>query len=791
MWNQKKLENTPDSWYIRNGIEDKGAMTGEWLTWILDPSTEFEVEPPPIRNSIEDQYEIAKVKLATESRQPLDLNKIYFWQGSSGLIKGAAGDNITPAGVWQNILFQEVGSTQTNLSYAKSQKLLAESIVDSFILCWRVKYKFLYQRPSMRIASLNAALADPPFPSYVSEYSTISETANVVLTHIYPQKSMIWNFNSEDAGNSRLIAGIHFEIDKLEGEALGKAVGEEILNKEFPDQRLPLPSKKIQFSEQNQILTLIKLNMIKIKLNILNELFSKTIIDSFYKIKSNLSGSFKDVIDTTSIPKLEDAMGVTWYDYNHDGLLDLLILGFSDGNKLYRNTQYGTFIDVTKESKIDTKPAVAGIFGDYNNDGCPDLYLTISGWTGGVDTPGEADILEKNNCDGTFTNISDKAGIRDSYHGFGAAWADYNNDGLLDLYVANYGIHEGRVRKYEPNIMYRNNGDDTFTDVTLQSGLTGESKCFDDFFNFSSDAQRKKQSYQPVWFDFNNDNKIDLYLANDRGENVLYKNNGDSTFTDVTKNSGLCLRGTGMGVAVGDYNNDGFEDLYVTNIGVNYLWHNNGNETFSEVSEKARTDQYAVGWGTNFLDYDNDGFLDLFVTNGTVPETPNKFSFEDKLYHNLGDGTFEEVSQKEGIYSEKTKLASAIGDYNNDGFVDIFEVMSKKYSEGASSSNHSSHLFKNMANHNNWLTIELVGTKSNRGGVGAKIRLTTDKSVQVREVINGSSFISQNSPWQTFGLGKSNIVKSIEVIWPSGITKTLSNIKVNQKITIYEERIYK
>ncbi len=475
---------------------------------------------------------------------------------------------------------------------------------------------------------------------------------------------------------------------------------------------------------------------------------------------------------------LTNHSGIAWGDYDGDGHLDVLV---SRGVvTLYKNNGDGTFTDVTEKAGLKDIIGTGAFFGDYDNDGCPDIYFSGS------------NRLVHNNCNGTFTDVTQKAGIKSSNSGRGASWVDYDGDGFLDLYVTNYGSSEVTADKYiyfsEPNVLYHNNHDGTFTDVTKKAGVEGVNNCNMDGPEKGHIDSRNgpyKESFQPVWFDYNNDGWPDLFIATDAGISPLYKNNGDGTFTNVTKEAGLCRLGSGMGVTVGDYNNDGNMDIYVTNILANYLWQNQGNGTFREVAAEAKVSDFdSLGWGTSFLDYDNDGNLDLYVVNGIAKDATYK-TYEggkiDRLYKNNGKGSFLEVAGMEGILGNYNKEPVAIADYNEDGFLDIF-VVSGRYEE-----NHHYSLYTNQGNSNSWLTIKLIGTKSNRDAIGARIILKANGKTQTREIINGSSFLSQNSPWQTFGLGKSKKIDSIEVRWPSGKKQVLENINVKQTLTITEK----
>ncbi len=502
--------------------------------------------------------------------------------------------------------------------------------------------------------------------------------------------------------------------------------------------------------------------------------------------------AFLDVYKTSGIHVETPVAGAAWADYDNDGYLDLLLVGPRQ-TYLYKNKGDGTFIDVTSKAFGGDLPGgfVSGFFGDYDNDGCSDLFLVGYG-------PYVDNRLYHNNCNGTFTDVTKSSGIKKvSSNGFGAAWADYDNDGYLDLYVANYGglgpNDSKQVYSYEPNQLYHNNGNGTFTEVAQKAGVSGLTNCRVYNKTITENAPPKswlyKESLQPIWFDFNNDGKIDLFIATDAGISPLYKNNGDGTFTEVTKDTGLCKEGTGMGVAVGDWNNSGNRDIYVTNVGVNYLWHNKGDGTFLEFGAEAKVaDQRTIGWGANFFDFNNDGNLDLYTTNGTVLVRDENGDpgvgkiMLDKLYKNNGKGTFVDVAADNGIAGDYSKGAAAFGDFNNDGFVDF--VVLPNYA----SQDRRIKLYKNQSSGHDWLTIKLIGTKSNRDAVGARITLKSSGKIQTREVISGSSFLSQNSLWQTFGLGKSSKADEVEIKWPSGRITKLQSVKSNQILTITEPK---
>jgi len=504
--------------------------------------------------------------------------------------------------------------------------------------------------------------------------------------------------------------------------------------------------------------------------------------------------------------------GASWGDYDSDGYLDLLT-----AKGLYRNKGDGTFLKVNTAPEFFHAP---GVFGDYNNDGCLDVYIVRShgqSYEQSLDVKGLPDLLYHNNCDGTFTDISEQAGINDSYHGVSASWGDYNNDGYIDIYVLNLGIplestsdnltiqykSEPNIlyRNFEPNILYRNNGDGSFSNVTDETGADGVLDCDEykadyDEYKYKTDPNgirpSMKTPFQPVWFDYNNDNKVDLFLVSDIYVSPLYRNNGDGTFTQVTREAGLCFyeRSSNMGAAIGDYDGNGFLDIYVPNVGDNFLWYNNGDGTFTDVAKETGANDLGYGWGTEPLDFDNDGDLDIVVVNGNnrlrakyVHLTEPKRNDLDELFRNNGDGTFSPVGKSEGlIHGNKVTYSVAVADYNNDGFPDIFIPV-----PGERHLTATSLLYKNQGNTNHWITIQLIGTQSNRDGIGARITVRSGGKTQIREVIAGSSYIAQSSPWPTFGLGKSERVDTLTIRWPSGIIQTLEDVPIDQKIIVKEK----
>jgi hypothetical protein len=660
---------------------------------------------------------------------------------------------------------------------------LAQGIADSFIKSWQIKYEHWTQRPSMRIPDLDLLMNDPPFPAYVSEYAAVSATAATILSSMYPDKKQTWTDVLTDTKNTRLMAGLQFDADNKMGEYVGTQIGLLIAKKKLEGTSVETDLGR----EPDSLMGFAQLALYKSQTKI--KTAKAKIVESYKKFI--LKPTFANVLEGSGITANQNSTGASFADYDNDGDLDLFIGGGRQtGVRLYRNEE-NRFIDVTTQSGLSSPGGYTftGVFADYDNDGCSDLFLSNDPDSR---TRTLNSVLYHNNCNGTFADVTQAAGINNTYHGRGAAWADYDNDGDLDLYQANQGNYNGpREYSYEPNILYHNNGDGTFSDVTAESGATGliGSECapkLDLKYRITVIGLGVKASLQPIWLDFNQDNLIDLFIATDSGVSPLYKNEGGGRFSNVTSEAGMCKTGTGMGVTAGDYDNDGDLDIYITNVGINYLWSNNGNGTFTDKSiETGVADTTSLGWGTGFIDYDNDGFLDLYVVNGRVQEgtndTPEIGHVRiDKLYHNLGNGSFSSVAEAEGILGDDPKEGAAIGDYDNNGFEDIFVI------SGYAEFTGRYRLYENRGNRNHWLTLQLVGTQSNRDAVGAFISVRAGGLRQVRQVISGASYISQNSLWPTFGLGGESTADEIIIQWPSGITQTLTNVKTNQKLIIEE-----
>lgn len=500
--------------------------------------------------------------------------------------------------------------------------------------------------------------------------------------------------------------------------------------------------------------------------------------------------------------------GAGFADIDNDGDLDLYIVNVPGAlkdisfkkkkdlptNVLYRNNGNGTFTDITESANVgDTGYGMGCVFADYNGDGNLDLYVTNYG----------ENVLYRNNGDSTFTDVTQSAGVGCSLWSTGAAFADYDGDNDLDLYVCNYVVYDleklekmkaeskqsGKpvpsalnpyVFESQDNIFYRNNGDDTFTDVTAEAEV----------------AATGGRSLQAIFSDFDNDNDMDLYVANDTSENHVFRNEGNGNFTDVSAESWAAdFRGS-MGLTAGDVDADGDIDLFISHWvdEENALYRNLLNEDNnrkrirfvdeSYVSMLAEMSIKQIGWGTSLFDYDNDGDLDIFVANGSTFQELDHPELlipqHDQLFQNDGDGIFSDVSKNSGVSVLPVRVSrgATFGDYDNDGDIDIFIV--NNYAQPTLLQNKTD----TLNDKNNWLHVKLIGTNKNRFAVGAKIQLTTTDATQVQEIYAGESYMSSNSFIAEFGLGKSGHIKMLKVSWPNGKTQSLQDISANQLIQI-------
>ncbi|MCI0541902.1 MAG: FG-GAP-like repeat-containing protein [Verrucomicrobiales bacterium] len=445
--------------------------------------------------------------------------------------------------------------------------------------------------------------------------------------------------------------------------------------------------------------------------------------------------------------------GSSWADYDNDGFLDLLVSNFGGGgNFLYRNNHNETFSRINA-SPIGTDPehTIRCAWGDYDNDGFVDL-ATLNG----AASYSEANVLYHNNGDGTFSRmIADAVGELASAKGncHGGAWGDFNNDGFLDLMVVDWN------RK---TVLYRNHPDGRFAKVVG-----------DPLVNVGS------QSVGCAWADFDNDGWSDAFVSGFGGANFLLRNDGHGAFLRITGRVPASDTASSDGCAWGDYNNDGFLDLFVTNpnSGGNRLYRNKGDGTFEKITAGAVVADRMSSTGCAWGDYDNDGWLDLFVVNGFSGPQNNL------LYRNNGDGTFTKITAGSPVNDSGNSFGVGWGDYDNDGFLDLFVA------NGILGPAQSNFLYRNSANTNGWLKVECVGTVSNRAGIGAKVRVKSVIGGQARwqlRAIDGGDGTSGGSLEAHFGLGDATIVDTLRIEWPSGIEQELRDVAANQFLTVTE-----
>ncbi len=498
--------------------------------------------------------------------------------------------------------------------------------------------------------------------------------------------------------------------------------------------------------------------------------------------------------------------GVAFFDYDNDGLLDIYIISsytVADAlaNRprphavLYHNRGDGTFEDVAEKAGVADPGWAQGVsVADYDNDGFDDLYVTCFG----------PNKLYHNRGNGTFEDVTEKAGVGDPRYSMGSAWGDYDRDGYLDLFVANYvdfklddlpEFGKGKLCQYRGvpvqcgprgmpgagDALFHNNGDGTFTDVSKKA------KVDDPSGNYGLSA---------TWTDFDDDGWPDLIVANDATPNYAYRNNHDGTFTEEGMLLGMALDENGkehanMGISLGDYDRDGRLDLIFTNFSDEYnmIFHKNADGTFTDVSRQTKTADVCmpfVGWGVKFFDFDNDGWLDLFIANGHVyPQVegayPGGMYRQRKLFFkNMRDGTFAEIAAQVGkaLMEPRAGRGAAFGDYDEDGDIDIIVNQLDGppmllRNEGGSQAGH-------------WISLKLVGTKSNRNAVGAKAKLKVGDMTMVDEVRSSDSYLS-HSDWRLhFGLGAATTVDEIAIQWPSGASETFKNIPANRVVKIVE-----
>lgn len=438
------------------------------------------------------------------------------------------------------------------------------------------------------------------------------------------------------------------------------------------------------------------------------------------------------------------ASGVSWVDFNRDGRLDLMILAKGSGGMILTNDGRGRFGKLGAGAGFPGSGLGSGSWADINNDGVLDVFL------------GGANLIYL----GTGTNFVKGAATFSGANTYCAAWGDYDNDGFVDLFAGNY--YTGGQ-----SALFHNKGDGTFTRITT---------------NILAKDTGSTQGIS--WADYDNDGKLDLFVAVTSGQKCfLYHNLGGGNFEKITNSPVVAQAGNYACGAWGDYDNDGFPDLFVCGYNQQHrLFHNEGNGTFKSVTNAGSIatdigDDQACGWA----DYDNDGFLDLFVCGGGPTH-----GMKDFLYHNNGDGTFTKITRGSLVNDNGEGGGAAWGDYNRDGFPDLFVSNWQNMSTG----DKENYLYLNNGNSNAWLTIRCAGRVSNTTGIGAKVRVKAriggKETWQLREISGGGAYISQHSPEAMFGLGDATNIAIVRVEWPSGMVQELTNVAPRQLLTAKE-----
>ena len=507
--------------------------------------------------------------------------------------------------------------------------------------------------------------------------------------------------------------------------------------------------------------------------------------------------SFRDTCGNAAKDYLVETLGsgVALFDYNNDGLVDVLLVNGSSleilsnpnlpraSSRLFRNNGDGTFTDVTKESGLINLGWGVGVtVGDFDNDGYRDVFITNFG----------TNALFHNNGNGTFTDVTRDAGLEGGNWSTGCAWGDYDRDGRLDLYVARYVDFEiGRMPRpgtntycnYRgvpvacgprglpglPDLFYHNEGNGKFREVSRDTGVTDTIRGY---------------GLGVVWLDFDNDGWPDIFVANDSMPNYLWHNKGNGTFEEVAFEAGCALSADGraqsnMGIAVGDYDNDGWLDLFVTHFSEDYntLYHNNHGK-FEDVTYQAGMGTFGyrnLAWGAGFADFDNDGWKELFVANGHIYpqaiQAGNRYFQENQLFRNLRDGRFDLIQREESGFSDaRSGRGAAFGDLGGDGRIEIVvnNIDSQPF------------LYKSARNSaGRWVRFKLIGVKCNRDAIGARISVSAGGLTQMDEVRSADSFASCSDVRLHFGLADATVVDKVQIRWPDGSVDQHTGLAAN------------
>lgn len=487
-------------------------------------------------------------------------------------------------------------------------------------------------------------------------------------------------------------------------------------------------------------------------------------------------GRFKDVAHRVGLARTNEAGGAVMDDFDNDGLLDLVISSWDNGQAMayYRNKGDGTFEERTQAAGLDKQYGGLNLVQtDYNNDGYLDLFVMRGGW---MPKPMRPSLL-RNNGNGTFTDVTREAGLIEPTNTICAHWADFDNDGFVDLYIGN---------EAGPNRLYRNRGNGTFEEIAAKAGVQG----------------KDKNAKGVAWIDYDNDGYPDLFVNYANSTPQLFHNNRNGTFTDVTAEMGITGPNFGFSCWAFDYNNDGYLDIFATcynrtvyhvvsgmlgqrpppGMDVTRLYRNIGGKKFQDVSAETGVDNVFVAMGTNFADFTNDGYLDFYLGTG---DPSYATVVPHRMFKNVAGKRFAEITTTSGTGHLQKGHAVACGDWKRDGNVDLFEEVGG----AVPGDRYHNVLFLNPGHNNNWLTVKLVGQKTNRAALGARIKVVTaaDQPLTVhRHVTSGSSF-GGNPLQQHIGLGKAKSVATVEVYWPTSQTKQeFHDIGVNQAIEITE-----